>query len=347
MSYRNNTESTKEKKICSVAMATYNGAKYIEKQITSIINQTRRVDEIVISDDGSTDNTLEIVNRLSQSPDAEGIRFVILTDNPRHGFCGNFEHAISHCTGDYIFISDQDDVWLDNKVERVIRVFENNPQLLLAFHDGLLIDKDDKPFDASFSTYRFSEGKVSQGACLEKAVSTPMCRGMVMCISKELLKMAIPFPLSEVAFHDQWLFFCAMCKDGVFFLDEKLALYRLHSAQTSGGSKANKMGLHNRIRRIKQKIYHYTSLKESNDIYTFGLAIKEKLIECGLENTDGYRAAEEICEIGFVVNEAIKSNRFVGCAKLNKLYFNNNRYKKSGAAVHLYRIVGLLFRKKR
>lgn len=346
MSYCNNTESIKEKKICSVAMATYNGAKYIEKQITSIINQTRRVDEIVISDDGSTDNTLEIVNRLSQSPDAEGIRFVILTDNPRHGFCGNFEHAISHCSGDYIFISDQDDVWLDNKVERVICVFENNPQLLLAFHDGLLIDKDDKPFDASFSTYRFPEGKISQGAYLEKAVSTPMCRGMVMCISKELLSTALPFPKIS-GFHDQWLFFCALCKDSVYYLDEKLVLYRLHPNQTSGGHKENKMSVSDKTKRIKSKLAFYTNLQESRDILTFGTAMKKMLTECELADTDGYKAAEEICEIGTVVMDAYESNRFVGCAKLNKLYFNNNRYKKSGTAVHLYRIVGLLFRKKR
>ena len=107
---------------CSVAMATYNGALYIEKQILSIINQTRRVNEIVISDDGSSDDTLEIVRKLAKSPEAVEIKFKILTDNPRHGFCGNFEHAISHCDGDYIFICDQDDIWLNNKVERVINL---------------------------------------------------------------------------------------------------------------------------------------------------------------------------------------------------------------------------------
>ena len=165
-----------------------------------------------------------------------------------------------------------------------------------------------------------------------------------MCISKELLNFALPFP-SVPAFHDQWIFFCAICKDSVYYLDEQLVLYRLHPNQTSGGSKANKMGLSNRTRRIKQKIIHYTSLKESNDIYTLGLAMKEKLIECGLENTDGYRAAEEVCDIGFTVNDAFKSNRFVGCVKLNKLYFSNDRYKKSGTIVHIYRLIGLLFRK--
>lgn len=329
---------------CSVAMATYNGALYIEKQILSIINQTVKVDEIVISDDGSSDDTLEIVRKLAKSPEAVGIKFKILTDNPRHGFCGNFEHAISHCAGDYIFICDQDDIWLNNKVERVINVFENNPQLLLVFHDGLLIDKDDNPVDATFATYSFPKGKVSQIEYLEKVVSTPMCRGMVMCISKELLKTALPFPAIS-GFHDQWLFFCALCKDNAYYLDEKLVLYRLHPNQTSGGHKENKMSLKDKTNRIRKKLVFYTNLQESVDILTFGLAMKNTLIECGLENTDAYQATNEICEIGSVVKDAYESNRVAGCIKLNNLYFNNIRYKKSGTVVHLYRIIGLLFRK--
>lgn len=328
----------------SVAIATYNGARYIRKQVESIINQTLRVNEIVISDDGSSDDTLKIISEISESSESSGIDFIILTDNPRHGFCGNFEHAISHCTGDYIFISDQDDIWLENKVEKIMDTFEKNDSLLLVFHDGLLIDKDDNYIDAVFSTYSFSEGKLSREVLLEKAVSTPMCRGMVMCITKDLLKTALPFPAIS-GFHDQWIFFCAICKDGVFYLDEKLTLYRLHPNQTSGGNIVNRMGFENRIHRIKQKIVHYTNLKESQDILTLGLAMKEKLIEFGLEKTDGFNAAEQICDIGLTVKEAYVSNRFVGCHKLNRLYFSNLRYRKSGTMVHFYRLIGLLFRK--
>ena len=71
--------------------------------------------------------------------------------------------------------------------------------------------------------------------------------------------------------------------------------------------------------------------------------MKDKLTKCGLDNTTAYEAAEQICEIGLLVDDAYHSNRFVGCHKLNKLYFTNKRYKKSGTAVHLYRLAGLLF----
>ena len=93
----------------SVAMASYNGEKYIDKQLVSICRQTRRVDEIVISDDGSKDTTLEVIARIGASEDAQGIDFVVISDNPRHGYCGNFEWAIKHTTGDLIFLSDQAD----------------------------------------------------------------------------------------------------------------------------------------------------------------------------------------------------------------------------------------------
>ena len=329
---------------CSVAMATYNGALYVEKQIKSIINQTRRVDEIVISDDGSSDNTLEIVRGLSESPEALGIDFVILTDNPRHGYCGNFEHAISHCTGDYIFIADQDDIWIDTKVEKVVSVFEENPGLLMVFHDGSLIDKDDNPINGIFNDYPCPEGKVSQELFLEQGLSTPIWRGMVMCISKEMLDTVLPFP--EISgFHDQWITFCGLCKDSVYYLDEQLTLYRLHSNSTSGGNKATKMRLKDKTLRIKKQIVHYSNMKENREIYILGSAMKDKLTKCGLDNTTAYEAAEQICEIGLLVDDAYHSNRFVGCHKLNKLYFTNKRYKKSGTAVHLYRLAGLLFRK--
>lgn len=339
-----NSSEEKNRITCSVAIATYNGALYIEKQINSIINQTQRVDEIVISDDGSFDNTLEIVRKISESPDAEGIDFVILTDNPRHGYCGNFEHAISRCNGDYIFLSDQDDIWFENKVERVVNAFEDDPGLLLVFHDALLIDKDDNRISAEFNIFRCPHGKLSRELFLEKGASTTILPGMVMCISKKLLPFALPFPEISGS-HDQWIQFCALCQDGVYYLDEQLASYRLHTNNTSGGRKANNMGVRDKIYRIKKQIINYSNMKENKEIYILGSAMKDKLIECKLEKTPAYEAAEQICEIGLLVDDAYHSNRIVGFHKLNKLYFKNTRYKKSGTTVHLYRLAGLLFRR--
>ena len=88
----------------SVAVATYNGEKYIKEQLESIIDQTVMVDEIVISDDGSKDNTIPIIQSIQSKNPA--IHFVLLTDNTKHGAMGNFEHALVNCTGDFIFLAD-------------------------------------------------------------------------------------------------------------------------------------------------------------------------------------------------------------------------------------------------
>ena len=94
----------------SVALASFNGENYIEEQLVSILRNSVKPDEIVISDDGSTDRTLEIVRRVSDSDIADNVSFPIITDNPRHGFAGNLEHALLHTTGDFVFLCDQDDM---------------------------------------------------------------------------------------------------------------------------------------------------------------------------------------------------------------------------------------------
>lgn len=119
----------------SVAMATYNGAAYIKEQISSILEQDLSVDEIVISDDGSQDNTLELIQEFQDD------RIKLFTDNKKHGFVGNFEHAITKCTGDIIFLADQDDVWWPNKVKKFVEVFEQIPSAKLVFSNGDIIGK--------------------------------------------------------------------------------------------------------------------------------------------------------------------------------------------------------------
>jgi len=98
----------------SVALCTYNGAKYIEEQLRSIIDQTHRVNEIVVCDDGSIDETLEIVEKIKQQ--TSDIDFKISVNKPNLGVCANFDKAIHECSGDIIFLSDQDDIWMKNKL---------------------------------------------------------------------------------------------------------------------------------------------------------------------------------------------------------------------------------------
>ena len=113
----------------SVAIATYNGAKYFEKQLDSIVSQTLEVNQIVICDDNSHDETYEIA--LQYKKNHPKIDWCILKNNSNIGYSKNFRRAITNCTGDIIFLCDQDDIlWSKDKVKKIVEVFENNRNVL-------------------------------------------------------------------------------------------------------------------------------------------------------------------------------------------------------------------------
>ena len=113
-----NTLNSNKRNSISVCMATYNGEKYIEKQLDSILKNLTNEDELIISDDGSTDNTIDILNKY-----AKKYKQIVLLEGPRKGVIKNFEYALKYAKKDIIFLSDQDDEWEQDKVEKVIREF--------------------------------------------------------------------------------------------------------------------------------------------------------------------------------------------------------------------------------
>lgn len=113
----------------SVAMTTYNGSKYIIKQLDSLKNQSRKIDELVICDDCSTDNTVELVNDYIKSNNLEG--WNIYSNENNLGFINNFKQAIKKTTGDIIFLCDQDDEWCVNKISTMTDIIEKNNQVKL------------------------------------------------------------------------------------------------------------------------------------------------------------------------------------------------------------------------
>lgn len=130
----------------SVAMCTFNGEKYIKEQIESIINQSLIPDEIVICDDCSKDNT---VNIIKETLDNWSGKVHLVVNEKNLGYRKNFEKAISLCNGDIIFLSDQDDVWNRNKIEIMVNAL-NNSDAILAFHDVEVVDENLKLITGSF-----------------------------------------------------------------------------------------------------------------------------------------------------------------------------------------------------
>ena len=198
----------------SVAMAAYNGEPFIQEQLESILAQTISPDEIVISDDGSSDRTATIAMKLAGSMTAKekGVCIRILTDNPHHGHCGNFDWASRHATGDFIFFCDQDDIWEPDKVEAVIACFLRHPDARAVFHDAILIDAAGHPIDHAYNedladltnaTHMGGDDyKLLRSRYGKLAVSNTIARGMTLCVTKELLAKSLPFPGK---YHDHWL----------------------------------------------------------------------------------------------------------------------------------------------
>ena len=236
----------------SVAMATYNGEKYIVEQIDSILSNLKENDELVISDDGSQDKTIEIIKNY----DDQRIK---LFNGPRLGVKKNFENAIKKTTGDLIFLSDQDDIWNENKVEIVLNELKLNPKASMIVHDAEIIDSNSKEilYD-SFFDYRKSKKGIIPNIIKNSYI------GCCMAFKRELVKYIIPIP-EKIEMHDQWIGIINELKCGESsFISKKLIKYRRHENNVS-------------------KLEHYPVMKMIRNRVVFIIELIRKLKNlCGL-----------------------------------------------------------------
>lgn len=340
----------KDKRI-SVAMASYNGEKYIREQIESILEQTVIPDEIVISDDGSTDKTMQILQEFANlHPNI----VKIYLDNPRQGFAYNFSHAISHCSGDILFLCDQDDIWNSKKVEHIVDVYYKYPDALCVFHNALSVDSEGKPNNVPFNSFVESLAMQHPIGAIVKIPGNPNCElaacfpinGMIMSISKELLKTAYPFPPISSQ-HDGWLWFCSEALDECYYLNETLTNRRLHSNNTSG---VGKQGFG--IQRMKEIFHNITKQNEFARTRIIQSQYMEEYIltYCSKDNVGAMSALStisRISEIGSYELDAATSGRLSGAIKLTRLYLKDIRYRRSGTKAFLYELAEILLRSKK
>lgn len=202
----------------SVAMATYNGEKYIKEQIITILDNLQDNDELVISDDGSNDKTINIINSFNDQR-------IKLINGPRKGLKQNFNNAIKNTTGDYIFLSDQDDIWMPDKVDKTLEVFKKNDYILIQ-HDAIVVDENDNVIFDSFAKHR----KVKTG--IIKNLIKNSYHGCCITFRKELKNKILPIP-DTIYLHDQWIGMIAEIEGKTYFLDKKLIKYRRHSENNS------------------------------------------------------------------------------------------------------------------
>ncbi len=211
----------REKNI-SVAMATYNGEKYIRAQMNSILRNLKPGDEIVVSDDGSTDTTLHILESYGR-----GEIPVRIVKGPGKGIKQNIATAIAHCQGKYIFLADQDDVWAEDKVKKVMEHLGKNGCKLVC-HDAKVMNANlTEVMMPSFFAYRNSKPGFFKNLWKNRYM------GCCMAFDSSLKKHILPIP-DEIEMHDQWIGMKNdMWRGKSFFLKEQLLLYRRHDANVS------------------------------------------------------------------------------------------------------------------
>ncbi|WP_310557102.1 glycosyltransferase [Flavobacterium sp.] len=252
----------------SVALCTYNGSKYITQQLDSIIHQTEKVHQIVICDDQSTDNTMEILNGYqSKFPELFSVHQneVNLRSNK------NFEKAISLCDGDFIFLSDQDDLWRNDKVEKTMAKFKEVPSAEAVFSNADLIND----FGENYTEYSLWDNVMFLEKEMEKPIDlllhitqkTNYLTGATLCFKKQVKNVLLPFPNLNKLFHDEWIALVLASRKTLHYSTEKLISYRIHSGQQIGAIRAEKVERSTQIARFILGMEKTTNFKYLFKIY--------------------------------------------------------------------------------
>ena len=212
----------------SVCVATYNGEKFIREQIDSILCQLSSDDEIIVSDDGSTDGTIVIINCI-------GDKRIRIIEGPRkHSPTFNFENALKEAKGDYIFLADQDDVWKTNKVEVCMKWLQKYDCVV---SDAEVTDSNLNPLYPSL----YAIMQVRQGH-IYNTIWKNGYTGCCMAFRRKVLNASLPFP-KDIPMHDIWIGNVAAYKYNVKFISEKLVLFRRHEDTISCNGKGSKYSI--------------------------------------------------------------------------------------------------------
>ena len=218
----------------SVALCTYNGEKYLNQQIDSILKQSIKVDEIIVCDDGSLDSTLSILEQYQKKHPS---LFKIFVNKENLRSMKNFEKAISLCNHDIIFLCDQDDLWIPEKVKIYLTYFNENPKIKVIASNGFAIDDHGKLLDVL--TIWDIVGLVRKLAEVDFFsiinLSLNFVTGATMAIRKDYLTKVLPFPMIDEYHHDEWIAMIASLHGQFAFIDDKTIYYRQHKQQQVGG----------------------------------------------------------------------------------------------------------------
>ena len=229
----------------SVCIATYNGERFIREQIDSILRQLSSDDEIIVSDDGSTDDTISSINSIDDK------RIIIIEGPRKHSPTPNFECAIKEAKGDYIFLADQDDVWKPNKVEVCMKWLQEYDCVV---SDAEVTDSNLNPlYPSLYAIMQVRQGRIYN--TIWKNGYTGCC----MAFRRNVLNASMPFP-KDIPMHDIWIGNVAAYKYNVKFISDKLVLFRRHEDTISCNGKGSRFSLWQQLKFRINTIYHIIKL---------------------------------------------------------------------------------------
>ncbi len=261
----------------SLAMATYNGEKYVKTQLDSILNQTRRPDEVVIIDDCSKDNTAKIITKYIEE---NQLNWSFSVAEKNSGYIGNFANALSSTTGDIVFLCDQDDEWFKDKIEKTLEVFENNPKAMGVATSYILTDADGKPFPKQpnipntanngylpFEVEKNSTVKIDLKTIVVNCISP----GCTTAFKRETVDKYVKETNRTIA-HDWELQLLTAEMGEMYYLDIPLMGYRQHGNNTIGVAENDgELKMHSdkkgRIKIFEYQKYHIYVVDRFSYIY--------------------------------------------------------------------------------
>lgn len=297
----------------SVAMATYNGENFLRQQLLSILAQTRKPDEIIINDDASNDKTAEIVKEIALTTD---IPILFKENEQRLGFAQNFRHAIRRARGDIIFLSDQDDIWLENKIELCMSVFEQRNDIVVLSTDFILFYENRTQPDISFHTTAGKPIRVSW----HQFIRQPKYPGMAIAFRKNIWPQIDSAVWGKRAAHDWMINQYAASIGGMYRISNKTVLYRQHKNNTEGvliNKSKNELCLKRRnlILTLIDEMEHTHPANPKQALFLKQAALfqrrREKLLTAGKT----FRLLiYELCNINYITLRSIVGDMYV-CVK--------------------------------
>ncbi len=278
-----------------VVIATYNGIRFIKEQLDSIIIQTVKVDEIIISDDGSTDGTVEFISDYIKLHKEYNIKLVENTGI--HGSCKNFENACKYTNADLVFFCDQDDVWKSDKIEIFLEAANSYPECGLFFSDAEVTNSKLEPIGKKVWDEYFVDGqffpttitKIERDYMVERIKWSNCITGMNMAVRRDLLLRIMPF--DPVVFHDDLISIFCSVNSYICSINKVTAYYRQHEDNVvgCGGSFNSQLSRRNSFRGLIK----YSSVNLISLLYDY----RRSLFFQSLNENDKYKSITKIYNV--------------------------------------------------